>query len=83
MIVLKNIKKMSKKYRFFLHYNKPLSKQKGTHLWSVHFRNTCYFTENIECNLPTESKLNKRQPYVVMRGFAEKVEVVDNKLIIN
>lgn len=71
-----------KKYRFFLHYNKPLSKQKGIHMWSVHYRNVCYFTENIECNVFTKSKLNKRQPYVVMRGFAKNLKILENKIII-
>lgn len=62
-----------KKYRFFLHYNKPLSKQKGEHIWSVHYRNTCFFVKHIDCQVVTNSKVNKRQPYVVMQGFAKEV----------
>ncbi len=64
---------MNRKYRFFLHYNKPLSKQKGEHYWSVHWRNKCYFVKNVVCHVPTNSKTNKRQPYVVMQGFATYV----------
>ena len=62
-----------KKYRFFFHYNKPLSKQRGEHIWSVHWRNKCYFVKNIICQPETTSKTNKTQPYVVMRGFTHKV----------
>lgn len=73
---------MTKRYRFFLHYNKPLSKQKGEHIWSVHFRNKCYFTPHIDCTVATESKTNSRQPFVVMRGMATEIEILEDKLII-
>lgn len=73
---------MSKKYRFFLHYNKPLSKQRGIHIWSVHFRGKCHFVENIDCHAKTESKTNKTQPFVVMRGFANTVNIVNKKAVI-
>ncbi len=64
--------------RFFLHYNKPASLSAKRPLWSVHFKNKCYIVDNIKCELPTESKINKRQPFVVMRGFANKVDL-DNQ----
>ena len=70
------------KYRFFLHYNKPLSKQKGEHYWSVHFRGTCHMVKNIKCELPTESKVNKRQPFVVMQGYAKELIMENDKIII-
>lgn len=72
-----------KKYRFFLHYNKPLSKQKKKHLWSIHYRGSCYFVENIKCNVITESKINNRQPYVVMRGYASKIIIENDTAIID
>lgn len=71
-----------KKYRFFLHYNKIVSKQRGEHYWSVHFRKKCHFVKDIQCTVPTESKTNYTQPYVVMRGFASKVEIKNDKAII-
>lgn len=71
-----------KTYRFFLHYNKPLSQQKGVHYWSVHFRKKCYFTTQIECNVVTESKTNKTQPYVVMQGKCREILEIEDKLII-
>ena len=67
--------KKNRKYRFFLHYNKPLSKQMKEHTWSVHYRDTCHFVRQIDCRVPTVSKTNERQPYVVMQGMAEHVIV--------
>lgn len=72
-----------KQYRFFLHYNKPLSKKFNKHMWSVHYKNKCYFSENIQCNVITESKVNKEQPYVVMRGFAKNIEFNNDTIIIS
>lgn len=71
-----------RKYRFFLHYNKPLSKERRTHLWTVHFRKKCYIAENIECNVITESKTNRTQPYVVMQGMAKEIKETEFKLVI-
>lgn len=71
-----------KKYRFFLHYNKPLSKQKGKHMWSVHYKGVCYFTEHIDCQPSTESKVNKTQPYVVMRGMSSGIISNNGKITI-
>lgn len=71
-----------RKYRFFFHYNKPLSKTAGIHVWSVHFRNKCYISENVECNVTTESKTNKIQPFVVMQGWCNEIKELTDKLII-
>jgi hypothetical protein len=65
---------LNRKTIFYFHYNKPYSKRYGTHKWSVHWRDTCYITDKIICNVPTISKLNKRQPYVVMRGHSNCVK---------
>lgn len=64
---------MTTKRRFLYHYNKPLSQQLGEVIWSVHFKNTCYFTRKIKCTVESESKANKRQPYATMIGLAEGV----------
>jgi len=73
---------MKTKRRFFFHYNKPLSKQKGYVIWSVHFKDTCYYVKEIKCKVPCESKVNKRQLYAVMIGFANNVAVIKNTAII-
>jgi hypothetical protein len=70
-------------YRFFLHYNKPASQAAKRPLWSVHYRNRCHIVDKIDCRRPTESKVNRRQPYVVMRGFARSVDVVDGAAVIS
>ena len=53
---------MKKKYRFFFHYNKPHK------LITVHFKNTCYLVKDIVCEVATESKWNKTQPHLIIRG---------------
>jgi len=64
------------KYRFFYHF----FKQKGK--MSVHFRNSCTIVNDVICEVPCETKWNKTQPKLVMRGFATKVEIIDNKAYI-
>lgn len=49
---------------------------------SVHFKGMCYQVDYIECNVPCETKYNKRQPYLVMQGWAENVVIDDCKAII-
>jgi hypothetical protein len=56
-----------KKYRFFYHYNRRHDKM------SVHFRDKCIICENVACLVNTETKRNKKQPHVVVRGFCENV----------
>jgi hypothetical protein len=57
-----------KKYRFFYHYNKIKK------CMTVHFRGQCILATNkLICEAVTESKKNKRQPYLVMQGFAKDV----------
>ena len=65
-----------KKYRFFYHFYK----QKGK--MSVHFRNTCNIVDEIECIVSCETKWNKTQPRLVMRGWANKVTIKNGKAII-
>lgn len=75
-------KEICKKYRFFFHYNKPLSRSLGKHMWSVHYKKKCLFAEKIVCNTITESKTRNTQPYVVMEGFATEVVQLNNKIFI-
>jgi|TARA_R110000824_G_scaffold93876_1_gene226953 hypothetical protein len=37
---------------------------------------------NINCLIPTHSKVNKTQPYVVMRGLAKEVFIKDETATI-
>ena len=61
-----------KKYRFFFHYYKRYK------CMSIHYKGTCLRANDIVCNVPIETKWNKTQPNLVMRGFAESVEIKNN-----
>ena len=50
---------------------------------TVHFMGTCNIVDDIECKVPCETKWNKSQPQLVMRGFANNVHILDNKAIIS
>jgi len=56
-------------YRFFFHYNKA----KNT--MTVHFRNKCIVVKHIRCDVPVETKWNKAQPRIVMRGWCHAVQL--------
>lgn len=49
---------------------------------SVHFNGQCHRVDNVECKVPVETKWNKRQPMLVMRGFAKEVIIEDGKAVI-
>jgi hypothetical protein len=49
---------------------------------SVHFKGKCHIVDDICCNVPCETKWNKTQPYLIMRGFAQKVTIENNKATI-
>lgn len=66
-----------KKYRFFYHYYRQYN------CLSIHFKGKCYRVEDIKCNVPTESKWNKRQPHLTMRGWAEEVKIEDGVAEVN
>jgi hypothetical protein len=59
------------KYRFFYHFFKAKGKM------SIHFRDKCYVVDNVSCQVPCETKWNKTQPRLVMRGFASKLQITD------
>ncbi len=49
---------------------------------SVHFKGTCHVVDDVICNVLCETKWNKTQPNLVMRGFASKVSIVNNTAVI-
>lgn len=65
-----------KKYRFFYHYYRRYR------CMSVHFKGVCYKTNNVICNVDSETKWNKKQPNLVIQGWAESVNINDNKITI-
>jgi len=64
-------------FRFNFHFNKPLSKRDGKVWWTLHYKNRCLPTQQINCYVKTETKTNKKQPYAVVQGFCEDI-VWDN-----
>lgn len=64
-----------KHYRFFLHYNKPMSASMGLAVWTVHWRGNCFQALNIQCQVPTETHTRKIQPRGVVRGYADMLEL--------
>lgn len=65
-----------KKYVFFYHYNKQAKKM------TVHFRDSCTLTQNVICQVPCETKWNKRQPNLVMKGKCKEIEIQKDQIII-
>lgn len=43
---------------------------------SIHFNKKCMQADDVMCFVPTETKWNKTQPYLVLRGFAYTVDIV-------
>jgi hypothetical protein len=67
---------MSKPKRFFFHF------RKSTGELTLHWMNQCIPIKDIVCLVPLETKWNKQQPRVVLRGFAQEITIVDKKAYI-
>ncbi len=66
-----------KKYSFFYHYNKPLSKKHGETVLTIHFRNSCMAVNSIICKVNTETKERKHQPHCVVWGKCSDIVIKD------
>lgn len=64
------------KRRFFFHY------RRATGGMTVHFAGKCIPCVDVVCDVPVETKRNKRQPRMVLRGFAKNVKVVNETAYI-
>jgi hypothetical protein len=67
----------NKKYRFFYHYFKQ------NKCMSVHYKKQCMQCKTVVCFASTETKWNKTQPQLVMRGFTSKIEQEGDTIIIH
>lgn len=65
----------AKAYVFYFHYNKPASLSAGKPKLSVHYRGLCNIVDKVICAVPCESRINKRQPRVVMAGWAQRLRI--------
>ncbi len=70
------VKNKDKVYRFFYHFNKHTRKL------TVHYRGKCIPCNDVMCFVPTDSKWNKTQPFLVMQGYAKQVIVKNDKVWI-
>jgi hypothetical protein len=66
----------STRRRFFFHYNKH------TGFMTVHYRGVCIPVKDVKCLVPVETKYNKTQPRLVLRGWAEAVTVHEQLAVI-
>lgn len=66
---------------FWFHYNKPSSKIAGYPQISIHIDKMCWIVGNIECKVPVSGKINKRQPFFVMKGKCKNfiIKWIDGK----
>lgn len=65
-----------KKYRFYYHYYRQYN------CMSVHFRRKCHRVKNVECKVDTETHWQDTAPTLIVRGWAENVEIDGDKAII-
>lgn len=51
---------------------------------SIHYKGKCTIVsaENIFINVPTETKINKTQPHVVVRGFCNNISFENTQTVI-
>ena len=60
-----------KKYRFYFHYYRRFDEM------SIHFKGYCMRAKEVICECPIETKWNNQQPKVVLQGWAESVEIIN------
>jgi hypothetical protein len=67
--------KWTKPWRFWFHYNKPMSRKMDMAVWTVHWKDKCYQVLNIQCNTDSETHDRNSQPHAIMRGKAHLLEL--------
>ena len=72
---MSNIINGVRQFRFYLHYNKPMSRLLGTAVWTVHWKNKCYQALRIKVHVPVETYERNQQPKGVVRGKAGMLEL--------
>lgn len=70
------MKRPKKPWRFFLHYNKPMSRKAEVPVWTIHWKGKCYQAYNLKVRAWTETHEQNRQPRGVVRGYAWQLELV-------
>ncbi len=76
--------KLTKKPRvFWYHYNKPASRKANKPQITIHYGGACYIVDNVVCEPRTYGKINKKQPFFVMKGACKRFEIKNNVAYIS
>jgi len=67
--------KWTRPWRFWFHYNKPMSRKMDMAVWTVHWKDKCYQVLNIKCNTEAETYGRSSQPHAIVRGKAHMLEL--------
>ena len=70
------------KRSFWFHYNKPASRIAGAPRLTIHWKGACHIVTGIRCLVPTESRIRRSQPHVVIAGKAEGIEFNDGQALV-
>lgn len=65
-----------KQYRFYYHY------YRGKKCLSVHWKGACYTAQDVDVQVPTQSKWRKTQPHLVIQGYATEMNIIDGTAYI-
>lgn len=68
--------------RFFYHYNKPASAQRGHPTISLHFKGKCHLVDQLDCGVPTNSRTHETSPKFVMVGDAKTIRIKEGLGVI-
>lgn len=69
-------------FKFFYHYNKPMSQKEGVPIISLHCLGACHMVRSIKLMVPTQSRIRKTQPHLVIVGEAGSVEFDEDGAIV-
>ena len=70
------------KMRFFLHYNKPLSRQKRENWWTLHYQGQCVPIRHFTTSVILQDRERKTQPKAVVWGDAKHISITNHHAII-
>lgn len=73
----RELKRAKGQRRFFYHFAKCRKEM------TVHFIGSCYPCKNVICNVPCETKWDKKQPLLVMQGFCSNIEMLGDTIYIS
>lgn len=66
---------------FWFHYNKPESKKAGRPKLTLHYLGMCHLVDKLIIKVPTYSFNRKTQPYCIIKGRCNHVNI-DNGIAI-